>query len=319
MKKASEPKQITLKGVYRDTLTDAGGRCLRQWDWRSNTIVDAAWPLVAGLLKNEPDLSGLLFWAVGSGDPAWDDNPVTADVATIGLADEIRREPIVAEEIVFLDAEGAPSDTPTNCIEASAAFTWQDDQVLREFGLFGGNATAEAGSGYLINYVVHPRVDLAAGARLFRRMRFTLKPEPAASPPEQSPPHWLGNEPIRFVDGIGRAYAQTLANANIATIADLAALEPVAFGDTLPLMRVVELRAKARLALRTAGEIAPQAGLNPLNLREILVTPGNTLIADTGATASQVNRIKEQAGALQLTLDNRYIQQLTVGQLTGAA
>lgn len=310
----SQSMQFIFKGCYQDIQTDTHGNWFWKRNWRLNTIVNTAWPLVAGLLKNDPDMSGILYWAVGAGDPAWDQNPITANPAADGLHTELSRQVIDAAQIAYLNPDGTPSEIPTNSIEASAVFNWEADQTLREFGLFGGNASAEINSGYMINYVVHPRLDLAAGSNLFRRVRFTLRPDLTA-PQLEIPSHWLGKEPVRIIDGIGRVYAQILENAETATLEDLAMIEATSFGETLPLMRVVELRAKARLAVRTASDVQPIAGLAHYSLREILTTPSETLITESGANAAEINRLKEQAGALQLTLDNNYIRQVTIGQL----
>ena len=80
-------------------------------------------------------------------------------------------------------------------------------------------------------------------------------------------------------------------------------------------MRAVELRAKARMALRTVAGVKPVVELNNLTAWEVLASPAATLIADSGAPADVVLRLQEQAGALQLTLDNRYLRQVTVGRL----
>jgi len=60
--------------------------------WRSNTLVHAVWPLIAGLLKRDPAAQGISHCGFGSGDPAWDvDLPVpsaTAVAAETGLAQE---------------------------------------------------------------------------------------------------------------------------------------------------------------------------------------------------------------------------------------
>jgi len=46
-----------------------------------------------------------------------------------------------------------------------------NNQPLREFGLFGGDATRTPNSGYLIDYAIHPRVDLTRTMTLTRTVR----------------------------------------------------------------------------------------------------------------------------------------------------
>jgi hypothetical protein len=48
---------------------------------------------------------------------------------------------------------------------------------------------------------------------------------------------------------------------------------------------------------------------------EVLTASAETLIDDAGGAAEAVLRLREQAGALQMTLDNRYLQQVTIGRL----
>jgi hypothetical protein len=303
-----------MRGIYRDVVCARSGWTLSDSGWRPNTIVDSAWPLMAGLLKNDPALRGILFWAVGGGLGSWDAVRLPADTAVTQLVDETDRMPVAPEAIVYIGNDGHPSARPTPCIEIAVVFTWNRGRTLREFGLFGGDATEAKDSGSLINYVVHPRVDIAADRSLTRRLRFTLCPD--IGPDWHTVPvHWLGEAPVERIDGVGGAFAAILNRAGVATIRALARIEPMDLGEDLPLMRVVELRAKARMALRTAAGLKPVAGLNELTPWDVLATPLATLIADSGAAADAVLRLREQAGALQLTLDNRYLRHVTVGRL----
>jgi hypothetical protein len=304
-----------IRGSYQDTLRDAHGRRVSVSGWWSNTIVNSTWPLVAGLLKNDPDLGGILFWAVGAGDPAWDTTNPSAGPKATRLVDEVDRQAVGSENIVYLNPDGSPTAGPTGCIEVSVVFNWSADRVLREFGLFGGNASTTADSGYLINYVVHARIDMTAGGSLARRLRLTLRPD--VGPDWQAvPTHWLGSVAVVHIDGIGSTYAATLQEEQVGTIEDLATMETSALQRALPLMKLVELRAKARMALRTVAGIQPLAGLNDRTAWNILMTAPETLVNDSGASTEQVNCLREQMSALQLTLDNRYLQQVKLGELT---
>lgn len=303
-----------MKGSYRDQITNKNGRMLVDTCWVSNTIVDNTWPLLAGLLKNDPALAGILYWAVGEGDPNWETATATPSPGADRLYLESARQAIDANNIAYLNPDSSVSATPTSCIEVSAVFRWPEDRQLREFGLFGGDASEAADSGMLINYVIHPRIDLDGGTDLTRRVRFTMKPDPS---PDwlRLPEHWLGQQHVQQIDGVGQAYAQNLSQLGVTTINELALLEPSAVSPQFPLMRGVELRAKARMALRTADGIRPVSGMNDRSPWYILTTPLDTLIAESGATAEQVSRLIEQAGELQLTLDNNYIRQITIGRL----
>lgn len=304
-----------IQGIYRDQVHNNYDRLVFDSGWSPNTIVDAAWPLIAGLLKNDPALNGILFWAVGAGDPTWDAARATANPAATQLQDEIERQAVPVESIVYLDSNGIPVESPTTWIEVSASFTWPAEaQTLREFGLFGGNASKVKNSGYLINYVIHPRLELEAGATLTRHLRLSLRPEVG---PErlEVPQHWLGASPVADLDGVGEAYTTALADAGIGTVGELASAEPTALSIALPLMKLVELRAKARLTLRAAADLTLIAGLLDRTAWEIIVTPTATLAADVGASEEAVQRLREQVSALQLTLDNQVLQRVTIGEL----
>lgn len=303
-----------MRGTYRDVVCDRCGRTIVDSGWRPNTIVDGAWPLFAGLLKNDPSLRGILYWAVGEGLAAWETSTPSAERSAMRLVNEVDRIPVAPEAIVYIGADGRPTGGPTSCIEAAAAFSWEQDQTLREFGLFGGDAAETPGSGLLINHVIHPRIEVAPGRTLTRRLRLTLRPE--AGPEWHAvPSHWLGREPVERIDGVGGASAAGLNLAGILTIRALALMTPVHLDSNMPLMRVVELRAKARLALRTAAGLTPVSGLEDRTLWDVLATPSDDLIAASGAAADAVLRLQEQAGAFQLTLDNRYLRQVTVGRM----
>jgi hypothetical protein len=195
-----------------------------------------------------------------------------------------------------------------------AKFSWPEQRTVREFGLFGGDASGDRDSGYLINYVIHPRLDLQAGATLTRRLRLTLCPD-VSSDWLEVPQHWLGGAPVERLDGIGAAYASALAGAGVDTIGALAKAEPALLDVELPPMKLVELRAKARLTLRTASELATIPELLDRTARQILVTPTATLAADAQAPEAAAERLREQVSALQLTLDNRFLRRVTIGEL----
>lgn len=304
-----------IQGIYRDQVRDSRGHLVSDSGWLPNTIVDKAWPLIAGLLKNQPKLSGIRFWAVGAGSPEWDHNHVAADPEASRLYKEIHRLGIKREQIIYLDENGAEAPKPTTRIEISASFTWPgQDQTLREFGLFGGNASKIKNSGYLINYVIHPRIELKAGDTLTRRLRLSFRPEVG---PEwlEVPQHWLSGSPVGDLDGVGDAYAEALGDAGIETVGELARAEPTTLSVDLPLMKLVELRAKARLTLRAAADLSPVSGLLDRIAWDVIVTPTTTLAADSGASKEAVERLREQVSALQLTLDNRILRRVTIGEL----
>jgi hypothetical protein len=305
-----------MQGRYRDTVADRAGRPLAQGPWRSNAIVDSCWPLLAALLKGEPGMQGILFWAVGAGDPAWDAVLPPPNPQATGLRDEVARVPVKPDDMAFLDAQGHRSASPTPRLELRVRFRWTEPRTLREFGVFGGDATEQAGSGTLLNYVMHPRVDLGAGKQLQRRLRFSFDPQPREAASSAEPPaHWLGGREPLVVDGVGAATAAALQGAGVLTVDDLARTEPLKLDGVASLTTRVQLRSRARLLLRVASEMRPAPGFLSRTAWDVLVTPVATLAADAGAPVDEAARLREQVGALELALDHRFLRSLTVGQL----
>ena len=61
---------------------------------RPNLVVARALDLIAGLLRCQRGLGGIPYWAVGSGDPAWDANAPPPDRRACALHHEIFRKRI---------------------------------------------------------------------------------------------------------------------------------------------------------------------------------------------------------------------------------
>ncbi|WP_373500583.1 hypothetical protein [Desulfococcus sp.] len=130
--------------------------------------------------------------------------------------------------------------------------------------------------------------------------------------------HWLGGIHISRIDGISNKYVNTLKFEGIETIADLADMDPTALEGALPMMRMVEVQTKARLALRTAAAIEPVPGLERATVWAVLTTSQQKLAAKAGASIEAISRLYDQISTLQLALDNRYLQELTIGELVRA-
>jgi hypothetical protein len=307
-----------MHGIYRDQVWTGDGRMILDRGWRCNTITSSAWPLVAGLLRNDPALGGILYAAVGCGDSQWDSSRIVSDPWVTSLHDEVARQPIPFSDITYLDGGGSSSETPTNRIEITVRFSWSEQsQTLRELGLYGGDATELRDSGFLINHVIHPRIDLDGGATLQRRLRLTLTPQVPVGWLE-APPHWLGDLQIRFLEGVGTVFAKTLRKKEIDTIAAFARRELgelQSLGISIPETKLAQLRAKARLLLRTAADLTPVAELDDYRAREVLLTPAKTLADETGAAIDEIRCLKEQIGVLELTLDRQVLERTKVGKL----
>lgn len=120
-----------------------------------NLVVDKVLPLIMALLKGS--LSGVQYWAVGSGATSWDSNPVNPLLTETKLTNELGRKAITASNMTFVDPETLEtSSSPTTCLEISCTFYEEDcNGVWREFGIFGGNATTTKDSGYMIDKKHH--------------------------------------------------------------------------------------------------------------------------------------------------------------------
>jgi hypothetical protein len=311
-----------MQGIYRDQVWTREGRLILDRGWRSNTITTTAWPLVAGLLRNDPALGGILYVAVGSGDPQWDSGPATSDASLTTLHDELVRQPVPIKDISYLDADGSPTQTPTSCIEITTRFSWSDQtRTLRELGLFGGDATAGKDSGYLINHLIHPRIDLGSETTLERTLRLTLTPQVPVGWLE-TPEHWLGDLQINKLEGVGMAIANKLKRVRILTIADMARHDlhgQQSEAVSIPLTTQAQLRATARLLLRTAAGLIPVAGLDGYTAGEVVLTAASTLAADTGVDLDQIHCLQEQIGVLRLTMDRDLLDGTRVVELLGTS
>lgn len=296
-----------LSGRYRDA-----GR-----GWRPNLVVDGAFELLASLLKREPGVDGLLFWAVGAGEPAWDVEPPTPQRRDTGLHLEIRRLAIPDEAIRFVDARGAETDGPAAHLEVELEFEWPDEAVtLREFGLFGGDAGEEPGSGTLINRVIHPRIDLEAGQRLTREMRLSFARGIGAQP-ARLPGHWLGDAAPRVVEGVGARYGPALVTAGIGTVEALAHSDPHAAPGGIPVLAAIGFRAKARLALRTASALSVPEALASMTVSQVLRTPSAALASSAGISEPDAEETQEQLAALELALDHTFLGRMTLAGVVG--
>ncbi|MBO8161166.1 MAG: hypothetical protein H0Z24_05970 [Thermosipho sp. (in: Bacteria)] len=145
--------------------------------WTSkNVVVDDFSKLIAALVKNESGYSGALYWAVGSGSDSWDDsNPPLPSVTDTKLTSETYRKAITADDMAFLDDNGNETATITNKLQIKVTFTETEaNGALREFGIFGGNATSTKDSGIMINHKIHPLIYKTSDMILERTIRFTF-------------------------------------------------------------------------------------------------------------------------------------------------
>ncbi len=308
-----------MKGRYRDLVTDAHGMCLVAMPWRSNLLVDGAFVLIATLLKREPGVQGILYWAVGAGRASWDESPPAPTPWASSLVDEVGRLEVPQGSIAFVDERGADVQGHSPNLEVRLVFEWPEQQVtLREFGLYGGDAAEGAGTGTMINQVVHERIDLEPGQRLTRELRLSLARTATSDGTWlEPPPHWIAGADASVVGGVGPRIAGVLSGKGIKTVDALANVDPQA-DSGVPRVPLIELRSKARLALRTAVEVNPPPGLHDVTVSKVLTTASSDIAQDSGVAETQVVKLREQLSTLELALDHRFLGRMTVGALVGA-
>lgn len=140
-----------------------------------NVVVNDISKLLAAFIKHEQGYTdGNLYWAVGTGASNWDNNPYTPVDTNTKLVNEVFRKPITVRN--FTNANGDVVNYVTPYLELSVVI--ESDEAngfsLREFGIFGGNATSAKDSGLMINHKAHARIDKVEGMRIERSVRFSF-------------------------------------------------------------------------------------------------------------------------------------------------
>lgn len=148
-----------------------------------NLIVVGFGLLVASLLKGDSTYGfPIQYWAVGEGEgDFWDDLSVEArqsksQFALTQLYNETFR---VGVSIIFIDSNSDPvSPGPSNRIEVQATFGPDVIGPLREFGIFGGDASTTLNSGIMIDHKSHTVINVNNNPGqqnvLIRALRITL-------------------------------------------------------------------------------------------------------------------------------------------------
>lgn len=173
LKKVFENGGFVMTGQITDRIFKDG--VLVEERVGHNRIVNSVLPLIMGLLKKQSGYTGISYWAVGSGASSWDTTTPNPDVTATQLTNEIGRVAIPASEMTFLTDAYEETTTPTNIIQIKHLFGTSDcNGTWREFGLFGGNATSTANSGFMVNKRHHDVLTKTSDMTIERTMRFTL-------------------------------------------------------------------------------------------------------------------------------------------------
>lgn len=166
--------QPHIRGDYKDTIKYTNGTVeVREGH---NLIVEGIFKLITSLLADKGGYSGLQYWAVGEGLSSWNSaSPPEPTEQDTQLVKEIGRKQLTASEITWVDESGNNSVTPTNRLKVRVTFGYNDcTGTWREFGLFGGNATATANSGIMINHKNHGVIVKTTEMEVEREIIFTF-------------------------------------------------------------------------------------------------------------------------------------------------
>lgn len=180
------PKMVEAHLVDEHFNIKTGERTIL-YDGPGNIIVEDFSKVVAGLLKNHPGHGGIQYWAIGQGE--WTGDPQTSSWDTLTVAQRQAKSIVsltslysevarVGVSMDFIDASDIiVSPTVTNRLEIRATFNQTISGYLREFGLFGGNATSSLGTGFMIDHKSHALISHNIGSAdmvLNRTLRLTV-------------------------------------------------------------------------------------------------------------------------------------------------
>lgn len=309
-----------IKGFFRDVMTDCQGR--RHWEsrWRSNLVVNQCNLLLSMLMKRHAGMEGILYCAIGEGEEAWDTNRPIPLMPDTQLTSEVYRKPISADQMIYLDEDGQPTGVPTGRLDITVEFRGEDmvsngTQPVREFGLFGGDATDHANSGYLINRVTHDRYDLTPLLTLNRKIRLTFT---GGAISQEELTGFGATLPVRSIDGVGDVFAGDLNTQKVQTLGDLIEIDPLTPVGSIPLVKLREFRAKARLVMGLKATLATFVPLAKYSIGHILIRKPDELADIMGSpdiTSEMVARLQEELAILQIALDDAQLQDIPLGKL----
>jgi hypothetical protein len=165
-------------GEVHDTIHHPDGR-IEKRSKSFNVVVDSISKLIACLIKSESGYTGgKLYWALGSGSTTWDTTPNSPSSGNIKLINEVFRKEITSAQRFFIDANGTKLGAGVISNRLQLDIVIESNEAngysLREFGIFGGNATGTKDSGIQINHKSHSRIDKVSGMKIERSVRFTF-------------------------------------------------------------------------------------------------------------------------------------------------
>ena len=166
---------LNIKGKFRDTLrykSINGFDRIEKRDWKTNQIQDSSSLMIATFLAGGHIIpfsafTPINFIALGTGASDWDDDPsnIIKPYNNTTLVDEASitnsRISVAPNDFSYLDTNGGVLNpvNPSNKIKLVVTIPLTSGLGnLREFGLFGGDATINKDSGIMLNWIDHPLI-----------------------------------------------------------------------------------------------------------------------------------------------------------------
>ncbi len=167
-------------GEWQDKITNVETGEVTVLPWQRNLVVNTIGNLIAARFfgntgGGDADDKPISYWAIGSGNPSWDTVPGIPSVTDTILVAEFARKLITPSEMTYLDAGDLPTVSNTNKLQIILTFgTSEANGTWREFGIFGGNATAVLDTGLMINHKIHGSITKTVAIAIERTIRFTF-------------------------------------------------------------------------------------------------------------------------------------------------
>jgi len=149
-----------------------------KFEWDFNQIQNTFATLLTCWLREEAGYNRIGYMGIGSGLIGWDTSPPAQPYSQTALTTEYARMTIAQVDLVFIDpATDLPTGgTPSSKIEITVNMGAGDaNGTMREFGLFGGTATAALDSGEMVNWVVHNKIIKSPAISIQRKVRIEFQ------------------------------------------------------------------------------------------------------------------------------------------------
>lgn len=174
-----DPLKIAQIGRWKDTIFWEDGS-VEEGEWQHNQTQDSAATLIGLLMRETVEgavsaFSGINYLALGEGDPSWDlGTPAQPRTDTTLESETARIEVTPPDDIIYLNPSTLnPQATPSRTIEVNVTIPFAITGDLREFGLFGGDASATLNSGYMVNWIIHDLIEKTTAMSIQRSIQIT--------------------------------------------------------------------------------------------------------------------------------------------------